>query len=531
MSFIAPILPGNAPFTPLQRAWLDGYLAALFGDGATALPVTRTEATIAVPPPGAQLPAPQDVPWHDPALPLDERLALAAGQPIERQLMAAMGQLDCGQCGYQCQSYAEAIACGAETQLTRCVPGGKVTSRALKELLGGTGKVAPVPAPPPAISRGAASVPAGPGEPLLARLIQAAQLTHHGSDKDTRHVILADESGALSYEVGDNLGVVARNDSALVVQIIERLGAKPDTPVLSTDGVERPLAEALSEFCEIRRPSDQAIEVLSSRAHDIDESRILQAMAEGYPGIGPEDADLLDLLEIFPSARPPLSELISALDPMQPRLYSIASSPRHALGEAHLTVAPVRYEKRARRRTGVASTFLCDRRKPGEPVPVFVRQNDGFRLPPPDRPIVMIGPGTGIAPFRAFLQERRATGARGRNWLFFGNPRRRSDFLFENELTEYCRDGLLNRLDTAFSRDQDHKVYVQHRMLERAAQLWAWLEDGAHLYVCGDAPRMARDVECGLAYIVGKQGRMDPVAAKAYLARLAAEGRYQRDVY
>src|SRR5262249_26204847 len=189
--------------------------------------------------------------------------------------------------------------------------GGKVPTRALRDLCGGTGRVAPVPAPPPAISRGTASVPAAPGEPLLARLIQAAQLTHHDSDKDTRHVILADESGALSYEVGDNLGVVARNDSALVVQIIERLGAKPDTPVLSTDGVERPLAEALSEFCEIRRPSDQAIEVLSSRAHDIDESRILQAMAEGYPGIGPEDADLLDLLEIFPSARPPLSELIS----------------------------------------------------------------------------------------------------------------------------------------------------------------------------------------------------------------------------
>jgi sulfite reductase (NADPH) flavoprotein alpha-component len=361
--------------------------------------------------------------------------------------------------------------------------------------------------------------------------VQAARLTREGSEKNTRHVVLADETGALSYEVGDSLGIVARNDPELVAQIIARLGANPNTPVLSPDGVERPLSEALSQFCEIRRPSDQAIEVLSSRARDIDESRILQAMAEGYPGIGPEDADLLDLLESFPSARPPLSELVSALDPLQPRLYSIASSPKHTAREIHLTVAPVRYEKRARRRTGVASTFLCDRTKPDQPVPAFVRPSDGFRLAPADRPMIMIGPGTGIAPFRAFLQERRATGAIGRNWLFFGNPRRDSDFLFEDELTLYCRDGLLTRLDTAFSRDQDHKIYVQHRMLEHAAELWAWLEDGAHLYVCGDAARMARDVDRGLAYIVGKEGRMDPAAAKSYLARLAAEGRYQKDVY
>ena len=526
MSFIAPILPENAPFSSPQRAWLDGYLAALFGgeaaESATAAGPAHAEAAP---------PDPLDDPWHDPALPIDERLALAAAHPIEQQLMAAMGQLDCGQCGYLCHSYAEAIARGEEKQLTRCVPGGKATSRALKELLAGIGNPATRPPRAVAAPSAAAAAPSVSGEPLPARLVQAARLTRDGSEKDTRHVVLANESGALSYEVGDSLGIVARNDLALVAQIIERLGAKPDAPVLSPDAVERPLVEALTHFCEIRRPSDQAIEVLSSRARDINESRNLQAMAEGYPGIGPEDADLLDLLEAFPSARPPLSELISALDPLQPRLYSIASSPKHAGGEVHLTVAPVRYEKRARRRGGVASTFLCDRTAPGEPVPVFVRPSDGFRLAPPDRPIIMIGPGTGVAPFRAFLQERRATGATGRNWLFFGNPRRDSDFLFEDELSGYCRDGLLTRLDTAFSRDQNHKIYVQHRMLEHAAELWAWLEDGAHLYVCGDAQCMARDVERGLAYIVGKQGRMDPAAAKSYLARLGAEGRYQKDVY
>ena len=363
------------------------------------------------------------------------------------------------------------------------------------------------------------------------RLVAARRLSGEGSPKDTRHVVIAGETGALQYEVGDSLAVAARNCPELVRAIIERLGAKPDTPVLSPDGAERPLAEALAQYCEIRRPSDRAIEVLSSRAHDLDQSRVLQAMAEGYPGIGPEDADLLDLLECFPSARPPLSELVSALDPLQPRLYSIASSPKMAASEVHLTVEPVRYEQRARHRTGVASTFLCDRLASGEPVEVFVKPGEAFRIAPPDRPMIMIGPGTGIAPFRAFLQERHATGARGRNWLFFGNPYRQSNFLYEDELLEYRRDGLLARLDTAFSRDQDAKVYVQHRMLENAAELWAWLEDGAHLYVCGDAERMARDVDRGLGYIVAKEGCMEPAAAKAYLARLAGEGRYQRDVY
>ncbi|HEX6442569.1 MAG TPA: sulfite reductase subunit alpha [Stellaceae bacterium] len=528
MSFIAPILPDNAPFSPAQRAWIDGYLAGLFGDpeaGPGSAPMPRPE-------PAQPAPAePEDFPWHDPTLNLEERLALAEGRAPARQLMAAMAQLDCGQCGYLCQSYAEAVASGAETQLTRCAPGGKTTSRALKELLANldapatpSAAIVVPPAPAPAPTTAAA-------EPAAARLIAAHRLSGEGSPKDTRHVVIADESGALCYEVGDSLGVAARNCPDLVRAIIERLGAKPDAPVLSPDGVERPLAQALSQYCEIRRPSDEAIEVLSSRAHDIDDSRVLQAMAEGYPGIGPEDADLLDLLECFPSARPPLSELVSALDPLQPRLYSIASSPKMLPGEVHLTVEPVRYEKRARRRQGVASTYLCDRLAGGDAVEIFVKPSEAFRIAPPDRPMVMIGPGTGIAPFRAFLQERRAVGARGGNWLFFGNPHRQADFLFEDELLEYGRDGMLDRLDTAFSRDQDHKIYVQHRMLENAAELWAWLEDGAHLYVCGDAERMARDVDRGLQYIVAKEGRMQPAAAKAYLARLADEGRYQRDVY
>ena len=442
--------------------------------------------------------------------------------------MAAMAQLDCGQCGYLCQTYAEAIARAEEKSLSRCVPGGKATSRKLKELIAaGQETTTPATAAPPQ------KTPTGSSDkPFVAVFRGADCLNGPQSEKETRHVILESADRVADYEVGDSLGVVARNSADLVAAIIERLGTKPDTPVRASDGVERPLIEALSEACEIRRPSDRAIEVLASRALDRDESVILQAMAEGYPGAGPEDADLLDLLDAFPSARPPLSELISVLDPLQPRLYSIASSPKYVPGEVHLAVAAVRYERRARRRHGVASTFLADRVATGDPVQVFVRPSHGFRLPAsPDSPVIMVGPGTGIAPSRAFLQERRALGARGRNWLLFGNPRRHCDFLFAEELTGYCRDGLLTRLDLAFSRDQEGKVYVQHRMLEHAAELWSWLEDGAHFYLCGDAQRMARDVEAGLAYIAAKEGRMDAAAAKAYLAGLAREGRYQKDVY
>lgn len=519
MSFIAPRLPENAPFSPLQRAWLDGYLAALLGGG-------KTEPT----PASQTAPEPEEFPWHDPGLPIDDRLALAAGRQPERVLMAAMAQTDCGQCGYLCRSYAEAIASGAEADLGRCAPGGRTTARKLKELVAEFSAGAATVALAPAANSPSTPTPAGPSERFPARLREARRLNRDGSDKDTRLVVLQTD-GAGRFQVGDSLGISARNCPELVGAIIERLGTGADTPVLSPDGVERPLFEALTEACEIRQPSDRAIEVLASRAHDLDESRLLQAMAEGYPGVGPDDPDLLDLLEAFPSARPPLSELISALDPLRPRLYSIASSPKAIAGEVHLTVAAVRYEKRARRRTGVASTFLCDRLPRGQDVSVYVHPAEGFRLAAPDAPVIMIGPGTGIAPFRAFLQERQATGARGKNWLFFGNPHRDRDFLFEDELTGFHHGGLLTRFDTAFSRDQAHKVYVQHRLLEHAGELWAWLEDGAHLYVCGDAQKMARDVDQGLAYIVAKEGRMPPAAAKAHLARLAAEGRYQRDVY
>jgi sulfite reductase (NADPH) flavoprotein alpha-component len=363
------------------------------------------------------------------------------------------------------------------------------------------------------------------------RLEAALPLNRPGSQKDTRHVVLDLQGTGIDYEVGDALGVQPENCPATVEMIIAALRARPDEAVDCPDGTRRSLAEALGKVCDITRVAEAAIEVLASRAPEDDESQRLQALAEGYPGAGPEEADLLDLLLTFRSARPPVQELVSALSPLQPRLYSIASSAKEVGAAVHLTVATVRYEKRGRRRMGVASGYLADPTRHCGNVPVFVRKTQDFRLPADDdAPVIMIGPGTGIAPFRAFLQERRARGARGRNWLFFGDQQRAYDFLYEDELARLRRDGVLNELELAFSRDQPERIYVQQRMRERARDLWAWLEGGAHVFVCG-AAAMARDVDAALAAIIARQGGMGLGAAKAYVAKLARGKRYLRDVY
>jgi sulfite reductase (NADPH) flavoprotein alpha-component len=517
MSSLVPHLPECAPFPPPVRAFIDGWLAGYFAtlEGST--------------PPAAPAEAEEEFPWHDMALALEERLRLAEGRPLARVLMAATAQQDCGQCGYLCKTYAEAIASGAEKSLVKCVPGGKETARKLKELMEAAPLAAAAVAPAPPSPDSAS---ASPSRPAFARFEAAHPLNRAGSGKDTRQVVLDLSESALTYEVGDSLGVRPTNCQETVWAIIQCLGARPDDEVDCPDGTRRSLWQALSEACEIGRPTDEAIEVLASRAPRDDESQRLQALAEGYPGAEPADADLLELLETFPSARPPVQELVSVLGVLQPRLYSIASSPKAEPRAVHLTVSAVRYRVRGRARKGIASTFLADRLSPGAAVPVFTqRPVHGFGLPrSSDAPIIMIGPGTGIAPFRAFLQERQALGARGRNWLFFGDQHRASDFLYETELTAWHKDGLLTRLDLAFSRDQPERLYVQQRMREQAKELWAWLEEGAYLYVCG-AARMGRDVDTALAAIVARQGGMGSGAAKTFLSTLGRAGRYQKDVY
>ena len=521
-----PLIPDSAPFSPVQRAWLNGFLAGLYGGAAENM----------------SQPAPQeeeDFPWHDPALGMDERLKLAEGRPQPRRLMAAMAQLDCGQCGYVCQTYAEALAKGEEASLGLCVPGGKATQKMLKALLAEAPAAAPKATPK---AKGPALVP--------VRLRGARRLTGASSAKDVRNVVLELEGSGLHYLPGDSLGLLAPNDPAVVEASIAALGATGEEAVPCPDGESRPLREAFSLHLAIARPLDRTLDLLAGAAKEPGEAAALRRLAEGEDGVEPADADLLDLLEHFPSARPPLADLAASLPGLKPRLYSIASSPLAVPGRVELCVSVVRAPRRGRVRDGVASAHLGFRALPlaeggahAEPhdiervlpecVPLPAHmQESHFRLPEdPAVPVIMCGPGTGIAPFRAFLQHRAAQGIRGRTWLFFGDQHEASDFLFRAEIEAWQRDGTLERLSLAWSRDQKRKVYVQDRMKEEAADLWRWLQDGGRFYICGDAARMAKDVDTALRGIAMSQGGMDADAARDWIVALARQGRYLRDVY
>jgi sulfite reductase (NADPH) flavoprotein alpha-component len=495
-----PLIPENAPFSPAQRAWLNGFLAGLYG-GAQAGMSTATP------------PEPEDFPWHDPALELDERLSLAAGKPLPRRLMSAMAQLDCGQCGYLCQTYAEALAEGRESSTSLCVPGAKTTSKALKALLA---EAPPAAAPPPAKPD---AKPAG--RPVIVR--SAEKLTAPGSDKDVRHVVIDLADSGLTYLPGDSISIAAENDPTLVDAILTTLQATGDEPT-----PHGPLRTALTSHLAIARPHDRTIDLLAMAATDTREAKTLRRLAEGEDDAEPADPDLLDLLTTFPSARPPLADLVRSLPALQPRLYSIASSPRATPNEVHLCLGVVRDIRHGRLRQGVASCFLAERAQ----IIAASIQTSHFRLPAdPATPIIMVGPGTGIAPFRAFLQDRAATSAPGRAWLFFGDRREATDFLFRDELQAFLRTGTLSRLDTAFSRDSAAKTYVQDRMRENARDLWHWLQEGAHFYVCGDALRMAKDVDTALRQIATTQGGLSADQAREWITSLARQGRYLRDVY
>ncbi|CAM3213958.1 diflavin oxidoreductase [Rhodothermus bifroesti] len=362
--------------------------------------------------------------------------------------------------------------------------------------------------------------------PFPAYLLQSRKLTGEGSSKDIRHVIFSLEGSGLTYEVGDALGVYPENDPELVAMLLEVGGYTGEEPVKRPDGTEVSLREALLRHYELGRPSRPLLEA-AAPYHDtlpglLREATALQTYLTGR--------DVLDILRESPAFRPDPETFVGLLRPLAPRLYSISSSPRVHSEAVHLTVGVVRYEAHGRLRKGVCSTFLAERA--AHSVPVFVHSNPNFRLPPdPEAPVIMIGAGTGIAPFRAFLEDREATGARGATWLFFGERNRATDFLYQEELDRWQQRGVLTRLDTAFSRDQAQKCYVQHRMLEQARRLYAWLEEGAYVYVCGDATHMARDVEAALLTILRQEGKCSEENALEKLNNLKKSRRYQRDVY
>lgn len=363
--------------------------------------------------------------------------------------------------------------------------------------------------------------------PFPAALVTNRVLSGTGSAKEIRHYEFALGDSEISYAAGDALAVMPRNDPALAEALLARLGHHGEAEVAGTT-----LADALLHTWEIRTPSKDLVATLAERCPTGELAALVQredrAPLEGWL----YGKDTLDLLQLNWAVLD-LDELDTLFRPLQHRAYSISSSPLASPDRIHLTVASVRHGS-DRVRGGVCSTFLADRVRDEETAGIFLQPNQAFRLPDDgDVPVVMIGPGTGVAPFRAFLQERAATGARGRNWLFFGDQHEATDFIYAEELRAHADAGLLTRLDLAFSRDQAEKVYVQTRMREHAAELFGWLEDGAHLYVCGDAERMAKDVEAALVEIVaGHIGGSDPAeAAAAYVNDLKRAKRYVRDVY
>jgi len=368
--------------------------------------------------------------------------------------------------------------------------------------------------------------------PFPAKLKTNRSLTGLGSAKDTRHFEIDLADSGLVYEVGDSLGVFPTNNPVLVEELLGVLGFSGEEEVTDPNGNTITIREALTRSYVITEKDKKLLAAIAEKdptaAHFIPmttpEGRAeLEAYVSGR--------EVIDPLLAHPAAKFTPEEFVKCLRKLQPRLYSIASSQKAHSSEVHLTVAAVRYETHGRKREGVCSTFLSDRAD-NVPVPVFVHTAKHFRVPEdPSTHAIMVGPGTGIAPFMAFLQERKATGATGKNWLFFGDQKSATDFLYREELEAWQQEGVLHKLSTAFSRDQAEKVYVQHRMLEEADELFAWLEQRGYFYICGDASRMAKDVDAALHRVVETAGKKSPEEAAAYVEELKKSKRYRKDVY
>ncbi len=349
--------------------------------------------------------------------------------------------------------------------------------------------------------------------------------------KQTNHIEISLEGSDLTYEVGDALGVYPENPESVVDEIIAALPFRAGDVPTST-GEEVPLREALIKHYDIGNINKSLIQKWQERSG----SPYLRSLVEADERQGWEDfcwgRDLIDLVLNFPADFTDGEDFVSVLKKLQPRLYSIASSPKAHPGEVHLCVGIVRYDTHGRKRGGICSTFLSDRLRDDTKPGVYLHHNNAFRLPADGNvPVIMVGPGTGIAPFRAFLEERKATEAKGRNWLFFGNPYKKSDFLYEDEMDAYVADGTLTRADLAWSRDQKEKIYVQNLMLNEGAELWKWFQEGAAFYVCGDASRMAKDVDAALHTIAQEHGGLSEEEAAEFVSQMKKDKRYLRDVY
>lgn len=592
-----PVIPDSAPFTPEQRAWLNGFLAGLFSHTAAPSPVPTTPPSPPVPTltPLAVLVGSQT----GTAERLAKRIAKTAAQrgfaPVIHDLaQVAPAQLasesallvitstygdgeppDNAKAFWQTLRSADAprldntrfsVCALGDTNYPRFCQFGKELDARL-EALGGS-RVHPrqdcdvdleqpfatwlssalqrlTPAhsdvSPAAHSTGSptpTSPDAPPAEPAWhrdrpfpARLTVNQRLTAPASQKEVRHFVIDLGDPPLAYHAGDALGVWPSNDPVLVQSLLDALGYQGDEPVPDRHGASVPIRLALTRDYDITRIPRPLLGHFATHTRDAALTEAAAPDANGALDRFLRGRDVLDLVSAHRQIRPTPNEFIALLRKLQPRLYSIASSPRQHPSSIHLCVNVVRYQSLGRPRHGVASTCLADRIRPEDPLPVYVHPNPSFRPAPPDRGLIMIGPGTGIAPFRAFLQDRQASGAQGPNWLFFGDQRQSTDFLYRDELANWLHAGLLTRLELAWSRDHADKVYVQHRMLEHAVPLWDWLEAGASVCVCGDASRMAKDVDDALHQVIQRAGQRSPEQAADYVRNLVATRRYSRDVY
>ena len=585
-----PHIPDNAPFTPSQRAWLNGYLAGLFSKVPQPQSAPTQPATIRV---GIYFATQSGT---------SERLAKKLAKALKVQghtvevaslekatstqiasqhhalfLASTYGEGDppdgvrtfrdeifadkapalkslrysvfcLGDRNYEhfCkfgidlderlqQLGATRILPRVESDVEVDVPFDDWQKTLLPQL---TSQSASMPVPTPVVA--SASVISEPkaeqthtrDNPYHAPIVDRFSLTSDVSSKLTMHLSVGLEDAPIDYHAGDACGVVAQNDPALVGDILARVPFTPTSMVALPRLGACSIEEALLHHLQPTRLSRKIVSSFAEKSH----SKTLQTLLSPEQGAHLESfmhgRGLIDLLEQYPGVITTPEELVAMLPRLTPRLYSISSSPAAHGRELHCTIAVVRYRSHNRERGGIASTMLADRVSVGDRIPIYIQPNKRFRIPVDgDTPMIMVGPGTGIAPFRAFLHERQALGHTGSNWLFFGERSAKTDFLYCRELRAMCESGHLTRLDTAFSRDQSHKVYVQDRMLEHGAELWRWLEQGAQFYVCGDASRMAKDVDSALHRVVETHGSMSPDAAAEYISHMQDQHRYHRDVY
>lgn len=598
-----PFIPDNAPFSPEQRAWLNGLLAGIFSSAPApaidARPAQRIAVLYASQSGTAEglarklakelkaagfAPAVSTLVGYTPAALASESIALIIAstygdgdapdgvQPFYEQLclehfprmekltyaVLALGDrhyehfckfgddLDTKLTALGASPLCSRVDCDVDVDEPFSAWKSEVLVR-LKEVGGGrlrhelpsTGPAGTSPIVPAIGSKATEKAPGSLSvnavtrdNPQLAPLIEKRHLTRDQSAKVTLHLAFSTNGTGLKYESGDACGVIPRNDLNLVAEILQALRMNGNEQVTLGKNINTTLHNALSHHLVITRLNRKIIQEYASHGPCAKLLALLAADKQTSLDKYVYDRGLIDLLVEFPGVIEEPAELVAILPKLTPRLYSISSSPLVHQDQIHMTVAVVRYLSHNRERGGVCSTLFADRTAVAEKLPLYIQPNRKFRLPAdPEAPMIMIGPGTGIAPFRAFLHERRALGHRGKNWLFFGARSATTDFLYRDELQAMHSDGHLARLNTAFSRDQHDKVYVQDRMLENAPDLWKWLQDGASIYVCGDASHMARDVHSTLCTVIEKQGGMNEESAQDYVATLKEQHRYHRDVY